>query len=138
MPPIGEDPASSEPFQHELNRRIEEFSFIVQETSQEQATAYVPLYESIRDQIAREPFRAFTQFSFLPFYRDAFRTMVLPKTPDQVAQLNGWRFHSDGVHLNSRSGLIVADLVQEFIEKRSAGALRTANSISRFESNDSV
>jgi hypothetical protein len=25
---------------------------------------------------------------------------------------NGWRFHSDGIHLNLRSGLIVADRVQ--------------------------
>jgi hypothetical protein len=31
--------------------------------------------------------------------------------------LNGWRFHTDGVHLNSRGGMIVADLVQEFIDK---------------------
>jgi len=124
LPPIGEDPGSADPFQRELNSRIEEFSLIIQETAKEHATAYIPLYESIRDQIAKEPGRAFTEFRFFPFYRDAFRTMVLGKTPDQVAQLNGWRFHTDGVHLNSRSGLIVANLVQEFIEKRFQSAPR--------------
>jgi hypothetical protein len=31
--------------------------------------------------------------------------------------MNGWRFHTNGVHLNSRSGMIVADLVQEFIDR---------------------
>jgi hypothetical protein len=31
--------------------------------------------------------------------------------------MNGWRFHSDGVHLNSRGGMLLADLVQEFIDK---------------------
>ena len=44
-------------------------------------------------------------------------TLVLRKSPDEVARINGWGFHTDGVHLNSRSGLIVADLVQKFIEK---------------------
>jgi hypothetical protein len=43
---------------------------------------------------------------------------VLHKTPDEIGQINGWRFHSDGVHLNSRGGLILADLVQEFIDRR--------------------
>jgi len=67
-------------------------------------------------QIRASPGRAFTSFRFLPFYRDAFRVVVLGKTPDEVAQLNGWRFHSDGVHLNSRGGIIAADLIQQFID----------------------
>jgi hypothetical protein len=60
--------------------------------------------------------RAFTRFQFLVFYRDAFRVLILRKSPDEVAQLNGWGFHTDGVHLNSRGGMIVADLVQDFID----------------------
>jgi hypothetical protein len=51
-------------------------------------------------QIVAAPGRAFTSFRFLPFYRDAFRVLVLGKSPDEVARLNGWRFHTDGVHLN--------------------------------------
>jgi hypothetical protein len=68
-------------------------------------------------QILASPRRAFTSFQFLPFYRDAFRVLALHKTPDEVAELNGWRFHTDGIHLNSRGGIIAADLVQEFIDK---------------------
>jgi hypothetical protein len=41
---------------------------------------------------------------------------VLRKRPDEVARINGWVPYS-GLHLNSRSGLIVADSVQKFIEK---------------------
>jgi hypothetical protein len=40
----------------------------------------------------------------------------LRKSPAEVARINGWRFHTDGVHVNSRGGIIVADLIQEFIE----------------------
>ena len=52
---------------------------------------------------------------FLSFYRDAFRLLVLHRSLDEIAQKNGWRFHTDGLHLNSRGGKILADLVQEFI-----------------------
>jgi hypothetical protein len=31
--------------------------------------------------------------------------------------MNGWNFHTDGVHLNSRAGTIVADLVQAFLDE---------------------
>jgi lysophospholipase L1-like esterase len=108
---------STNPFQSELNRRIEEFSAIIRGIAQEEGTDYIALYEAMFVQIRKSPGRAFTEFVFLSFYRDAFRTLVLRKSPDKVARINGWSFNTDGVHLNSRGGLIVADLVQKFIEK---------------------
>jgi lysophospholipase L1-like esterase len=117
LPPIGEDPASVDPFQSELNRRIEEYSAIIKEVAQAENAGYIAIHETMLAQILASPGRALTSFRFLPFYRDAFRVIVLHKTPDKVAQLNGWRFHTDGVHLNSRGGMIVADLVQEFLDK---------------------
>ena len=114
--PIGEDPASTNPFQSELNRRIEEFSAAIRDIAFEEDVGYIPLYEAILTQIRKSPGRPFTEFLFFPFYRDAFRTLVLRKTPDEVARMNGWRFHTDGVDLNSRSRFIVADLVQTFME----------------------
>ncbi len=108
---------STNPYQSELNRSIEEFSAIVRGIAREEGIDYIALYEAMFAQVMKSPGRAFTEFRFLPFYRDAFRTLVLRKSPDEVARINGWSFHSDGVHLNSRGGLIVADLVQEFIER---------------------
>ncbi len=35
---------------------------------------------------------------------------------DEIARVNGWRFNTDGIHLNSRGGMILANLVQEFID----------------------
>jgi lysophospholipase L1-like esterase len=116
LPPIGEDPASADPFQRELNRRIEEYSASIREIAREESVGYLPVHETMHAQIVAAPGRAFTSFRFLPFYRGAFRVSVLRKTPDEVARLNGWRLHTDGVHLNSRGGMIVADLVQEFID----------------------
>ncbi len=116
LPPIGEDSVSADPFQSELNRRIEQYSAIIRQIAQEENAGYIAVYEAMLSQILASPGRAFTSFRFLPFYRDAFRVLALHKSAEEVATLNGWRFHTDGVHLNSRGGMIVADLVQEFLD----------------------
>jgi lysophospholipase L1-like esterase len=116
LPPIGEAPDSDDPFQSELNRRIEEYSAIVAAIAHEERCGYVPLHEALSEAVRASPGRTFTAFNFLPFYRDAFRVLVLRQSPDNVARRNGWQFHTDGVHLNSRAGLIVADRIQRFIE----------------------
>ncbi|HLY43723.1 MAG TPA: GDSL-type esterase/lipase family protein [Terracidiphilus sp.] len=116
LPPIGEDPASAVAFQSRLNRGIEEYSETIRDVALKENVGYIPLHENMLEQIQASPGRAFTSFRFLPFYRDAFRVIALRKTPDEVAKLNGWRFHSDGVHLNSRGGIIAADLIQQFLD----------------------
>ena len=117
LPPMGEDQTSSEPFQRELNRRSGQLNAMIKDIAQEESVGYIGLNEAMSAQLSGSPRRALTGFRFLPFYRDAFRTLALRKTPDQVASLNGWCFHSDGIHLNSRGGLILADLVQAFIDE---------------------
>ncbi len=117
LPPIGEDPTSANPFQNQINRRIEEYSAIIREVAREEDVDYIPVHEVMLSQILASSGRPFTRFRFLAFYRDAFRVLILRKSTDEVAQMNGWRFHTDGVHLNGRGGMIVADLVQEFIDR---------------------
>jgi lysophospholipase L1-like esterase len=119
--PVGEDPASTVPFQAEANRRIEEYSTMLKEIAREEAVGYLPFYERMHEQILACPGRAFTSFDFLPFYRDVFRQFVLHKSHDEIGELGGWRFHRDGIHLNSRSGKLLADLVQEFLSTSSGG-----------------
>ncbi len=113
--PIGEAPHSVNPFQAEANRRIEEYSAILKDIAREEEVDYIPLYERLNELILASPGRAFTSFDFLPFYRDVFRQFVLHKNHDEIGKLNGWCFHRDGIHLNSRSGKLLADLVQEFL-----------------------
>jgi lysophospholipase L1-like esterase len=112
---IGEDPESMDTPQREVNKRIEEYSAIVKRIAHEESVSYIPFYERMHEQIVASPGRAFTEFSFLSMYRDAFRLFVLHKSLDEIGKQNGWRFHSDGIHLNSRSGKILTDLVQEFV-----------------------
>jgi lysophospholipase L1-like esterase len=114
--PIGEDPDSANPVQRTLNERIAELSGIIRETAASNQLAYIPFFETLRDQIVATPGKPFTEFRFLPIYLDTFRFYVLRRSSDEIAQANGWRFHVDGVHLNRRGGMILANLVQEFLD----------------------
>jgi|GEM_PF-3993881 len=49
-------------------------------------------------------------------YSDAFRVLILGRSPDEIAAMNGWHLHTDGVHLKSVVGEIPAKLIQEFEE----------------------
>jgi lysophospholipase L1-like esterase len=121
LAPIGEDLTATQGLQATLNKLVSKYSEIVREVAAAERCAYLPLWETMTAAMASTPRHSFTQFRFMPFYRDAFRVLVLRKMPDQVAEMNGWRFHTDGVHLNSRAGLLAADLVQSFIKVSRAG-----------------
>ena len=112
---IGEDPPATDLAQQEVNQRTEQYSAIVKRIAGEEGVCYLPFYERMDEQIAACPGRTFSAFRFSPMYRDAFRLLVLHRSLDEIGEHNGWRFHTDGIHLNSRSGKILADLVQEFV-----------------------
>lgn len=115
--PIGEDPNPTNAKQRDLNERIEQYSGIINDVAAAERVGYIPFYEQLHARIVASPGRAFTAFRFLPFYVDTFRFYALRRTSDEIARANGWRFHVDGVHLNRTGGLILADLVQEFLDQ---------------------
>jgi hypoxanthine phosphoribosyltransferase len=51
-------------------------------------------------------------------YHDAFRQYIQRQSLDKIAKINRWQFHVDGLHLNSRGGMILANLVQEFLDEQ--------------------
>ena len=109
FPVIGEDPGS------EANRYIGEYNAIIKQIAREENVIYIPFYERLHEQIVASPGRAFTGSVFLSMCRAAFKILVLHKNLDEVGEQDGWRFHVEGLHLNSRGGKILADLVQEFV-----------------------
>lgn len=117
LTPMGQNLLSAKPFQRDLNRYLAEYSAIVREIAAEEGLRYLPVFERMCDRIAVSPGPSLVSFRFLPIYRDAFRALILGKSPDQIAALNGWHFHADGVHLNSVGGKILAKLVREFVEQ---------------------
>jgi lysophospholipase L1-like esterase len=115
---MGEDPDSTDPVQRELNKRFKQYSKIIKEIAEEEKVYYIPLYERMHEQIVASPGRAFTAFRFRTMYHDAFRQYIQRQSLDKIAKINRWQFHVDGLHLNSRGGMILANLVQEFLDEQ--------------------
>ena len=114
--PIGEAPETTDLNQRRLNELVAKFSETIKQAAAQYGTDYVPFYERLGAEIAASPGKALTRFRFLPIYGDTFRYFVLRKTSDEIGAANGWKFHVDGVHLNRRGGMVLAGLVQEFLD----------------------
>ncbi len=125
---IGEAPTADQSFQARLNSSIRDLSAEIRRIARDEVVEYIPIFDAFQAAIEAEPGRAFTEFRLLPLYRDAFRTMILRMSPDDVARLNGWRFHSDGIHLNRRGGMIAAELIQTYLDGRQPSAASMAQS----------
>lgn len=118
LQPIGEAPASAEPVQSELNHRVAAYNAILREIASAEGAAYLPLYERMQEILVATPGPAFKGFGFLSFYRDLFRQYVLGATNDAIGERHGYHLHRDGIHLNSRSGRILAELVHQFLQEQ--------------------
>ena len=118
LAPVGEALRSNDAVQSRLNELFAAYNGSIADVSRESGTYYIPFYECFRDQLARSTvWKPFTRFSFAAFYRDyLFREMILRRSFDQIAQKNGWEFHIDGIHLNTKGGRILTDVVQQFLD----------------------
>ncbi|WP_156688860.1 SGNH/GDSL hydrolase family protein [Mycobacterium sp. Marseille-P9652] len=116
--PVGEDPASNHPVQARLNALCAEYCRVVREVAAREGTQYVDFYEAFRGELVRaKTAKPFTRFSFPAFYRDYLvREMIMRRGFDEISRANGWEFHIDGVHLNTRGGRILTDAVQRVLD----------------------
>ena len=116
--PLGEDPKSHHPVQARLNDLIATYNDVIRDIASTRHTDYIPFWESFDDQLLRAgTAKPFTHFSFASFYHDyLFREMILRQSFDQIARSNGWQFHIDGIHLNTKGGRILTEVVQQFLD----------------------
>lgn len=116
---IGEEPRSDHPKQAHLGRLVKEFSEIIRDVAEQEGVSYIPFYEKFQEQVRADPGKPFTEFRFRSFFRDYYwRELILRRSFDEIAEMNGWKFHVDGVHLNTRGGMILTDAVQAFLDER--------------------
>jgi lysophospholipase L1-like esterase len=118
LAPVGEDPHSVDAVQSRLNGLCGAYNDVIREVSAREGTDYIDFYEAFQDELDRsKSAKPFTRFSFLSFYRDYLvREMILRRSFDEIARINGWEFHIDGVHLNTRGGRILTEAVQRFLD----------------------
>jgi lysophospholipase L1-like esterase len=119
LPPIGEDPDSM------AYRRSDLYSRTVMEVAAMKGIAYLPLHEKMSGYIKKNKKGAslpyVNGFSFnnheFVMYKAIFEMFVLRKSLDDIARGNNFLIVSDLLHLNSRGGAMVADMIEEFVKK---------------------
>jgi lysophospholipase L1-like esterase len=124
LAPVGEDPHSVDPVQSRLNDLYAAYNGAIREISSRERTDYIGFYEAFRDELeSSKTAKPFTRFSFPSFYRDYLvREMILRRSFDDISRSNGWEFHIDGIHLNTRGGRILAEAIQRFLDSPDEGA----------------
>jgi lysophospholipase L1-like esterase len=120
--PVGEDPHSADPVQSRINELFAAYNGAIREVSSREATDYIGFYEAFQAALeSSKTAKPFSRFSFPSFYRDYLvREMILRRSFDEISRLNGWEFHIDGIHLNTRGGRILTETVQPFLDSRGA------------------
>ncbi len=118
LAPVGEDPHSEDPVQSRLNDLCAAYNDAIRAVSSREGTDYIEFSEAFDDQLNRsKTAKPFTRFSFMSFYRDYLvREMILRRSFDDISRINGWEFHIDGIHLNTRGGRILTEAVQRFLD----------------------
>lgn len=118
LAPVGEDLRSSDPVQRRLNELFAQYNDIICEVSIAHETRYLAFYEAFLQHLGRSgTTKSFSRLSFPRLYRDyLFREGIQRRSFDDISRMNGWAFHVDGIHLNSRGGEILIDVVQQFLD----------------------
>ena len=113
---IGENVANPSITQQQINDSLKSHSSIIKQVAYEEKIDYLPFYENFYKEILKNSHKNYDEFKILPMYRDAFRSLVLKWSSDKIGERNGWKFHSDGIHLNSKGAMIFINLIENYLQ----------------------
>jgi lysophospholipase L1-like esterase len=124
LAPVGEDLQSTNAVQSRLNELFADYNRVIRDTAASKGLDYIPFYEFFQEELDRvKSAKPFTRLSFPSLYRDyLFRQLILRRSFDEIARMNGWEFHIDGIHLNTKGGTILTEVVQRFLDSPSPRA----------------
>ena len=112
LPAIGEDPA------HPAYRMSGEYSRLIKDTSLELGVSYLPLFETMDSYLSAYPASP-SKNDYLDtrslMMKAVLRHYVFGQSWNRVGEANGFRLHTDFLHLNDTGAAMVADMIAEFI-----------------------
>ena len=111
-------PILGEQLDHFANHRVVKYSALIKKIAEDESVAYLPLNELQREhlrqnshdnQIALEEGRKHVVM------RTMIQRLILFKSHDKIAQLNGLALTSEGIHMNRLGAQYISDLAVDFI-----------------------
>lgn len=114
IPPIGEA-------DDEARVICRQFNEVVREAAEDFEVDYLPVFESMLEYISMASHTQAFSHELYPLLtgKAVFEKYIMRKSYDEIAEENGLILHSDLLHLNSRGAGIIADLIGEFLVRKS-------------------
>lgn len=109
--PIGEQLDSP------LNKDVDRANELVRRTATVEKVTYLPLNERLAEEIRRHGTGRPAGEGVATALKAIVLHLGLGIGLDRIGRRNGYLVHTDGLHLNSRGGLIAADLIENFIRQ---------------------
>lgn len=113
LPPLGGT------LQGRANCIVSEYNAVIREVALEHRVRYLPLHEKMLELLGVRNGDGQGEFEFVmgPLIRAAARRYLLGQSWNAVAASQGYQLLTDGIHLSSISGALVADLVEGFLRE---------------------
>lgn len=112
LSPLGENPHSDK------NKTVERYNLILKDIASEHNLTYLPFYESLISILYKKTPTDTSQFKLnlaSALLKSAFQKYILRRNWDKISDSNGFSILTDGIHLNDKSGNILAGLIQEWL-----------------------
>ena len=111
LPVMGED------LTHEANLKADKYSAYIKDLAQEQTLTYLPLREKEKDYLLANPKPVIHIFeeTYKLLVVSIINHYILNKDWDYTSKKHGYQLTPDNIHLNSISGGMLRELVEEFI-----------------------
>jgi lysophospholipase L1-like esterase len=107
-------PVLGEGLDHLTNQLVQQYNDIIRQTAEQYSLVYLPLNEALVRILEQEPVAnpILLEDSFGIIVKAMVRRLVLRQSFDKISAVNGLKLTTDTIHLNSRSGKILGDLVE--------------------------
>jgi lysophospholipase L1-like esterase len=110
-------PMLGEGFNTVVNQEVVKYNEIIQKVATQEAVSYLPLYEQQVQYFLGSKRSSIPEYTgnYKQIAQSAIDRLVLKKSLDEIAIKNGYLLHTDGIHLNTRGGMMLVDLVEKFL-----------------------
>jgi acyl-CoA thioesterase-1 len=112
LPPLGENPNSNK------NKKVAMYNEILKDIASKKNLRYLPFFEKLIPILINKTPIDSSEFKLnlaSALTKSAFQKYILRKNWDVISMKNGFSIFTDGIHLNDRSGNILADLIKEWL-----------------------
>jgi lysophospholipase L1-like esterase len=110
IPPLGEDLEATP------NQQVRAYNEAILATAQKTGVSYLPVFEAMQHYLDQRQAGPGTPYCGVGLMGDAmWEHFVLRKDWDTVGAAHGYLLHTDGIHLNLRGAIIIADLLEDWL-----------------------